>query len=59
MAAILFTLEVLASALLAVALIMFWRGLFPTRAVFCRNWMWAVILVECWVFAVLLGVAIR
>lgn len=53
------TKEGLASALLAAALIMFWRGLFPSWAVLRRNWVWAVLLVECWVLAVLVGVVIR
>lgn len=59
MTAILLTLEALAGALLAGALIMFWRGLFPSRAVLRRNWVWAAILVECWVLAVLIGAVSR
>lgn len=59
MTAILLTLESLAGALLATALIMFWRGLFPTRVVLRQNWVWAAILVECCVLAVLIGAVSR
>lgn len=40
MTALLSTLEALAGALLAAALVMFWRGLFPSRVALRRNWVW-------------------
>lgn len=49
-------LLMLAGALLVAALCMFWRGLFPSWAVLRQNWIWAVLLVECWVLAALIGV---
>lgn len=52
-------LIVLSGAMLVAALVMFWRGLFPTWRVLRQNWMWAGILLECWILAVLVGVVSR